>query len=1294
VSKLSENRSKAWFWLFLMALLIGGGLWGYWRNFPPGETLPAETSLDGRFETSIRAASFLENIQYGQAETLYAELLKQSPDEPAYLRNAAIAALANVKYQMDLSQDPKNDVESIRGMLPDLFDKSAAAIERYRQSRPDDPIAYQLDALRDARWIAILSAANPIIADEEQAKLLEKLKSYVERFPANAFLVTQFNNSAEVMSAVDPKILEQTVAPLRRVHESNPRNIYLLCLLIQRLVQLKDPSALELVEPLASLLEPFEWKWKMERRPKDLSDLRRAKVLGKTDVEAAMGVLIGWVGEAKSTEGSLVDAKSIDISELAFLDLSDVQRMLQTRSLENQPMAAPKFQVKPLEVAEAVGVKFFDWNVDTRPELLVWTDRGLKLGEVDSTRGWNELAELPLPFAISGLMTVDLFAVDAHRGISARSDVSGVQAALDAATREAQIAGALRHETLRDILVYGREGVAIVAFEVPVETVPHWSLVAEDVGLGDLRNVTAATAIDWESDGDLDLVFVSDGKLELRENMGNRQFRNVNSVSMLPPVGTVVLATAVVDFDRDVDLDVLVSHAGGFGVLENIQHGQFRYKALDDSWASLGAAGSLAIGDFNNNYSWDVVAGKQAIEGASPATATGSGVQLVSTTTQLGKGVAAPLTLSLWERAAYVAAVDWNNDAQLDMVSASEDGVTVWLNRGGLMFSAVPLIGEAVPGEATRIGGSEPQGAVRYWQNLSVADLGNDGWLDVVALIGGQVSLVSTQPVPDHHHLAYRIKGISDANGGGRNNQYAVGATVEIFGPFGYQARVIEEDSVHFGLGADRAYSLRTIFVNGLTQGIIDPKSDSMLEEKQVLIGSCPFAYGWDGASWQLITDLLWNAPLGLQIAKGKVLPDRRWEHLMLPRKWMQPYENGYELRITEELWESAYFDHVALMAIDHPAELEILSNEKVGPPSMAEPKLWGYRETIAPQSVRDGKDRDWTVACSSEDGVYAIPFDRHWKQGLVETSMLEIDFGTIDLQRPSQLILTGWIYPTDTSLNIGIGQNSDLAPPAPPSLATIGPSGQFETVVPFMGFPGGKPKTIVIPLDGLFPTDDHRIRLSHSSRIYWDRVRLGYGESIPYSGSNSGSVSGSVSGSASEPRQAVVHPRLRGRWLPMQSAELRYRGFSRELPRSMHQPHWYDYQVVTEQPAWPTLGGAFTRLGDVRDMLMTDDDWLVVMGAGDEMRVRFEIPAEPVPEGWVRDFVLHSVGWDKDAAMNTLEGQSSLPLPFSRMSQYPPGAEDREESRRIEQLHRSTLTRKQSLERFWKPTLEAGARQ
>ncbi|MFN7625779.1 MAG: hypothetical protein ACK5PZ_03040, partial [Pirellula sp.] len=358
--------------LLLLLVLAGLGI-GFWIAIS-WERKPTEPT-DSRFEKSARAASFLENLQYSKAESIYKELQTLAPKETAYVRNAAIAALANVKYQMDLSQDPKNNVEEIRTKLPELFEHAADAIRRYRDSNPEDPIATQLDVLRDIRWISILSAANTIIDDEEQSKLFDKLQGYVKQFPGNAFLVTQFNNAAEVMSAVDPKVLAQTVDPLRNVQRANPRNIYLLCLLIQRLVQLKDPSAIELAEPLADLLEPFEWKWKMERRPKDLNDLRRAVEVSKTDLDAAFGILIGWVGEAKNTEGSLVDAKSIDVSELAFIDLKDIEEMLQQR-FEAEKKSPQRVHFEPatslaIDLDHCSGVRFFDWNVDTRPEILV-----------------------------------------------------------------------------------------------------------------------------------------------------------------------------------------------------------------------------------------------------------------------------------------------------------------------------------------------------------------------------------------------------------------------------------------------------------------------------------------------------------------------------------------------------------------------------------------------------------------------------------------------------------------------------------------------------------------------------------------------------------------------------------------------------------------------------------------------------------------------------------------------------------------------------------------------------------
>ena len=62
----------------------------------------------------------------------------------------------------------------------------------------------------------------------------------------------------------------------------------------------------------------------------------------------------------------------------------------------------------------------------------------------------------------------------------------------------------------------------------------------------------------------------------------------------------------------------------------------------------------------------------------------------------------------------------------------------------------------------------------------------------------------------------------------------------------------------------------------------------------------------------------------------------------------------------------------------------------------------------------------------------------------------------------------------------------------------------------------------------------------------------------------------------------------------------------------------------------------------------------MVVMGPGDELTIEFIVPPEEPPAGWKRDFVLYNVGWDKDADLSTVYGQSSEPYPFKAMTRYP----------------------------------------
>jgi hypothetical protein len=118
-------------------------------------------------------------------------------------------------------------------------------------------------------------------------------------------------------------------------------------------------------------------------------------------------------------------------------------------------------------------------------------------------------------------------------------------------------------------------------------------------------------------------------------------------------------------------------------------------------------------------------------------------------------------------------------------------------------------------------------------------------------------------------------------------------------------------------------------------------------------------------------------------------------------------------------------------------------------------------------------------------------------------------------------------------------------------------------------------------------------------------------------------------------------------------SADLHFRGFSREYRKGgRYGPHWFEYEEVSTEPRWLPLEGTFTRFGDVQPLLLEPDDRYVVMGPGDEATIAFDARQLPsLPPGWRRDFLLYSVGWVKDADLNTATGNTVYPLPFHDMS-------------------------------------------
>ena len=169
----------------------------------------------------------------------------------------------------------------------------------------------------------------------------------------------------------------------------------------------------------------------------------------------------------------------------------------------------------------------------------------------------------------------------------------------------------------------------------------------------------------------------------------------------------------------------------------------------------------------------------------------------------------------------------------------------------------------------------------------------------------------------------------------------------------------------------------------------------------------------------------------------------------------------------------------------------------------------------------------------------------------------------------------------------------------------------------------------IVQNLTGLFPTADHRVRIRTNMNIYWDEVFV------------------SVGAIEAPTRLTVLDPA---------SADLRYRGFSREFRRGGRQgPPWFDYDSVSQSARWRPLAGAFTRFGDVLPLMLEADDRYAIMGPGDELALRFSAAGLPaLPDGWTRDFLIYSEGWLKDSDLNTAAGWKVDPLPFHGMTRYP----------------------------------------
>ena len=813
-------------------------------------------------------------------------------------------------------------------------------------------------------------------------------------------------------------------------------------------------------------------------------------------------------------------------------------------------------------------------------------------------------------------------------------------------------------------------------------------LDAAGAGLKAQGHAVACAVGDYDADTLNDLAVALDDGVLLFRNLGKGKFQNVTAEAGLGPRNRPTGITFV-DYDHDGDLDLVLTgsplnhmngpdpapgaepmaNGGGSNVLwRNNGNKTFTEWTEPTGLGGSGKTEAVILTDFNNDRAVDLA---MTGDGAAP---------LIYVNPREGKYP----TQALYEGAKLpptvgIAVLDYNKDGWMDMAvtHAGAPGLTLWRNvegpnHIGRRFERVTL---------------PLHGALRGW-GVTPIDIDNDGWIDLAAIVetsaGPRVRVLRNRGDGSFEDVSHALgldsvvlhapRGLiaADVDGDGaadlivtqlnappvllRNiganknhfvrldltgyadNKTALGTKVEIFsngqwqkwelaGASGYQTQGPQQLLV--GLGkAEGIDLLRMLWPTGVLQDEIDLPHTPVIAMKEAdrRGSSCPVLFAWDGHKYKMVTDVIGAAVVGhwFTPTRRNIPNDGEW--IKVDGAQLAGVNGKLSLRFIEPMEEVNYIDQLRLVAVDHPENVEVNPDERfLDDPPFASGRVVATADAHLPKGAWDGEGRDVLKELSLRDHQFASGFTPLPYDGFAKLHTLTLDLGEVKAGAPLRLLMTGYVnYFSATSL---YGAWQAGVKPVSPYVEAELRDGTWQRIPGEAGFPAGQERTIVVDLTGKLPEGARRIRLVSNLEIYWDQVLID-------------------NQAEGEARTTEV---------PLALATEHFRGYPLQIEGTSPGDLDYDYDRVSLTGPFQHQRGNYTRMGDVTALVKGIDDRYAIFGSGEEIAVEFDASMLPaVAEHWKRDYFFYANGYVKDMDWWDASPFTVAQLPFHKMSTYP----------------------------------------